>query len=410
MKANLKDLLIYRNLLADPILQGVHKGKLTSSSFKYQLIELAEAKGLSGCVIEKHIFQLVASDENIFTVRAEQGLPIGETLYEAVLNDIYIIVGFVKALYSEVAGEDIHTNYRPSSPSKVNSAFDEISRIMAICGEDCKRSVQLLAEYYQKHSYGTMAKYDAFVWRVDKGLVGVENKSIQGFDCLVGYERQKQKLKENTLGFLAGLPANNVLLYGDRGTGKSSSIKALIPEFADKGLKLVEISKDSFAQLPEIMATLGKYGRKFILILDDLSFECFEVEYKQLKSYIDGALEQRPDNVLIYATSNRRNIINETWKDQQGEELHVRDSINERSSLVDRFGIKIYYESPDQEEFYAIVEELAKGRVDIEPEELRKEALKWQMSSSGRSGRVARNLVNHLIARNDKRALDDELF
>lgn len=402
MKINLNNLLIYRNLLEDPIVKAVQKGKLDSAGFKHKLIELAESKGLSGCVIEKHIFELVASDENIFTVRAEQGLPIGETLYEAVLSDIYTIISFLKALYSEAACDDIYTNYRPSSPCQGSNAFAEVSRIMAICSEDCKRSVQLLADYYKKNSYGTMARYDAFVWRVDKGLVGVENKNIQGFESIVGYERQKQKLKENTQDFLAGLPANNVLLYGDRGTGKSSSIKALVPEFCGRGLKLVEISKDSFAQLPEIMATLGRYGRKFILILDDLSFECFEVEYKQLKSYIDGALEQRPENVLIYATSNRRNIINESWKDQQGEEMHVRDSINERSSLVDRFGIKIYYESPDQEEFYTIVEELAKGQINISKEELRREALKWQMAASGRSGRVARNLINHLIARSEK--------
>lgn len=401
MKVSLKGLLIYRNLLKDPIIKGLHKGQLENANLKYKLIELAEAKGLSGCVIEKHIFQLVAADENIFTRRAEQGLPIGESLYEAVLNDINVIISFLKAMYSEVAGDDLYTNYRPSSICKGGRAFDEISRIMAVCNEDCKRSVQLLADYYKKNSYGTMSRYDAFVWRVDKGLVGVENKNIQGFDALVGYERQKQKLKENTQDFLNGLPANNILLYGDRGTGKSSSIKALIPEFAAQGLKLVEISKDCFAQLPEIMSTLGKYGRKFILILDDLSFESFEVEYKQLKSYIDGALEQRPDNVLIYATSNRRNIINETWKEQQGEELHIRDSINERSSLVDRFGIKIYYESPDQEEFYTIVEELARGQIDIPQEDLRKEALKWQMSASGRSGRIARNLVNHLIARSN---------
>lgn len=407
MKASLNSLIIYRNLLDDPIVKGIHKGNLDKASFKYSLIELAEAKGLSGCVIEKHIFQLVATDENIFTVRAEQGLPIGESLYEAVLSDIYTIIGFLKALYTEVAYDDIYTNYRPSSPNKADNSFEKISRIMAVCSEDCRRSVQLLAEYYKKYSYGTMSKYDAFVWRCDKGLVGVENRNIQGFDAIVGYDRQKLKLKENTQDFLAGLPANNVLLYGDRGTGKSSSIKALIPEFAVQGLKLVEISKDSFSQLPDIMATLGRYGRKFILILDDLSFECFEVEYKQLKSYIDGALEQRPDNVLIYATSNRRNIINESWKDQTGEEIHVRDSINERSSLVDRFGIKIYYESPDQEEFYTIVEELAKERLNIDKEELRKEALKWQMASSGRSGRVARNLVNHLIARSEKRVLSE---
>ena len=123
-------------------------------------------------------------------------------------------------------------------------------------------------------------------------------------------------MKENTRAFLNDLPANNVLLYGDRGTGKSSSIKALIPEYAAQGLRLVEISKTDFVQMPEIMAILSKYGRKFILILDDLSFERFEIEYKQLKSYMDGALEQKPSNVLIYATSNRRNIINETWEEQ----------------------------------------------------------------------------------------------
>ena len=204
----------------------------------------------------------------------------------------------------------------------------------------------------------------------------------------------------NTEAFLEGKPANNVLLFGDRGTGKSSSIKALGNAFFEKGLRMVEVKRHDFAGLPKVMQELSRWGKKFIVVLDDLSFEEFEVEYKALKSILDGGLEVKPDNVLFYATSNRRNIIKEVWQDQNMSELHSRDSINEKISLADRFGIKLFFDSMNQEQYFRLLENKAEAEgLDIPKEELRAAAVKWEMSHTGRNGRIARQLLDYLHGR-----------
>ena len=187
------------------------------------------------------------------------------------------------------------------------------------------------------------------------------------------------------------------MLFGDRGTGKSSSIKAIGNHFYEDGLRMVQVSRDNFVQLPKVMQELSKWGKKFVIVLDDLSFEEFEVEYKVLKSILDGGLEVKPDNVLFYASSNRRNIIKEVWQDQNMNELHGRDSINEKVSLSDRFGIKLFYDSMDQAEYFALLEKMAKDeKLKISSKDLRAEAVKWEMSHTGRNGRVARQLLDYL--------------
>ena len=397
MGTNLKNLIVYRNLLNDEIISNLNKKQLHDPAFSAKLVQLAETEGWSGNILEQHLLTLMSKDENIFTRFAERGDPLGSSLEDIVASDLLYIINFMEKINANIEETQIFKNYLPGKEQ--SAPLTEEFKNILLQKRDIKLITQALYRYYKKYSFGIMSECKAFVWRTGHGLVGVKNTQLESFDKLVGYEYQKKILRENTQAFLNNLPANNILLYGDRGTGKSSSIKALVPEYATQGLRLVEISKSDFGQIPEIMGTLSQYGRKFILILDDLSFERFEIEYKQLKSYMDGTLEQKPSNVLIYATSNRRNIINETWEEQQGEEIHVRDSINERTSLVDRFGIKIYYESPGQEEYFRIVSELAKrNNIDISEELLRKEANKWQMCSSGRSGRIARNFINNLLA------------
>lgn len=401
MEYNLKKLIVYRNLLEDEIIKNLQKKQFNNPLFLGKIINWAENNGIQGNVIEKYILEKLSKDDNIFTRNADIGSVIGESLLSIVTKDLKSIVSFIKNINLSIDDSCLLKKYSPSNPQD-NNLLDKFAKILLSKGEP-QSITQQIYKFHTQYSFGIMSDYQAFVWKPQQGLVGVVNKQLDSFDKLVGYEYQKTVLRENTQAFLKGLPANNVLLFGDRGTGKSSSIKALVPEYADQGLRLIEVSKTDFGQIPEIMAILSKYGRKFILILDDLSFERFEIEYKQLKSYMEGTLEQKPHNVLIYATSNRRNIINETWEEQQGEEIHVRDSINERTSLVDRFGIKIYYESPGQEAYFKIVEALAKrNNLQIPTDILRAEANKWQMCSSGRSGRIAKSFINHLLAENAK--------
>ena len=218
-------------------------------------------------------------------------------------------------------------------------------------------------------------------------------------DDLIGYEIQKKKLVENTEAFVQGRKANNALLFGDSGTGKSTSIKAIVNEYYDQGLRMIEIYKHQFKDLSTVIADIKNRNYKFIIYMDDLSFEEFEIEYKFLKA---GGVETKPDNILIYATSNRRHLIKETWNDRSDMEsangLHRSDTIEEKLSLVNRFGCQINYSKPSQKEYFNIVVNLAKKNgLTMTEEELCAEANKWELSHGGISGRTAQQFINHCL-------------
>ena len=218
---------------------------------------------------------------------------------------------------------------------------------------------------------------------------------------LVGYELQKQELVRNTEAFLRGQPANNVLLYGDAGTGKSSCVKALLNEYYDDGLRMIEIYKHQFHDLSAVIAAIKQRHYRFIIYIDDLSFEESEMEYKFLKAVIEGGVETRPDNILIYATSNRRHLIKENWSDRDDVEsqngMHRSDTMEEKLSLVNRFGVTINYSKPSQKEYFNIVVELAhRAGLTMSDDELRAEANKWELSHGGISGRTAQQFINYL--------------
>ena len=236
--------------------------------------------------------------------------------------------------------------------------------------------------------------------RVD--FVAINNMDAVMLDDLIGYELQKKKLVENTLAFVQGKKANNVLLFGDSGTGKSTSIKAIVNEFYDQGLRMIEIYKHQFKDLSAVIAQIKNRNYRFIIYMDDLSFEEFEVEYKFLKAVIEGGVETRPDNILIYATSNRRHLIKENWNDRSDMEhdngMHRSDTMEEKLSLVNRFGVTICYSKPSQKEYFHIVEGLARRAGITMPEEmLRAEANKWELSHGGISGRTAQQFINYLL-------------
>lgn len=235
----------------------------------------------------------------------------------------------------------------------------------------------------------------------------VEFKAINNMDKvmlsdLIGYEKQKQMLVENTKAFVEGRKANNALLFGDSGTGKSTSIKAIVNEFYPDGLRMIEIYKHQFKDLSNVIAQIKNRNYKFIIYMDDLSFEEFEIEYKFLKAVIEGGVETKPDNILIYATSNRRHLIKENWKDKNDMEfsggLHRSDTIEEKMSLVNRFGCMINYSKPTRDQYLNIVRELAKKEgINISDDELIAGAKQWEMYHGGISGRTAQQYINHLM-------------
>ena len=232
----------------------------------------------------------------------------------------------------------------------------------------------------------------------------INNMDTVMLEDLVGYERQKQKLIDYTMAFVQGKKANNVLLFGDSGTGKSTSIKAIVNEFYPQGLRMIEIYKHQFKDLSTVIARIKNRNYKFIIYMDDLSFEEFEVEYKFLKAVIEGGVETRPDNILIYATSNRRHLIKENWSDRDDMEhnngMHRSDTMEEKLSLVNRFGVTICYSKPSQKEYFHIVTELSRrAGIKMEEKELCAKANQWELSHGGISGRTAQQFVNYLLGK-----------
>ena len=262
-----------------------------------------------------------------------------------------------------------------------------------------------VTDFYKAYGVGMFGLNKAF--RVIGGDNGVTFTPINNMDKvmlddLIGYEIQKKKLVENTEAFVQGRKANNALLFGDSGTGKSTSIKAIVNEYYDQGLRMIEIYKHQFKDLSNVIASIKNRNYKFIIYMDDLSFEEFEIEYKFLKAVIEGGVETKPDNILIYATSNRRHLIKETWNDRNDMEsnngLHRSDTIEEKLSLVNRFGCQISYSKPSQKEFFDIVIGLArKNNVKMTDEELMEEANKWELSHGGISGRTAQQFINYCL-------------
>ena len=292
--------------------------------------------------------------------------------------------------------------YNKNVSEKVQAVSEKIEQ-----AKDENEIFDIVTDFYKSYGVGMFGLNKAF--RIKSLPDGVEFLPINNTEKvmlsdLIGYEIQKQKLIDNTEAFVEGRAANNCLLFGDSGTGKSTSIKAILNEYYDRGLRMIEIYKHQFKDLSNIIAQIKNRNYRFIIYMDDLSFEEFEIEYKFLKAVIEGGVETKPDNVLIYATSNRRHLIRETWSDRSdmsNDELHRSDTMQEKLSLVARFGVTINYSKPTKKEFNHIVVELAKRYPEIKltDEELMAKANMWEMSHGGVSGRTAQQFINYLAGK-----------
>ena len=289
---------------------------------------------------------------------------------------------------------------------RVRDRICDLSRALAAT-QNVDHFKRTLTQFYKEFGVGKLGLHKAF--RVehpensDVEIIPITNIAHVHLDDLVGYEIAKKKLIDNTEAFVKGKKANNCLLFGDAGTGKSTSIKAVLNQYYDQGLRMIEVYKHQFQDLNDVIAQIKNRNYKFIIYMDDLSFEEFEIEYKYLKAVIEGGLERKPDNVLIYATSNRRHLIRETFRDKadRDEELHTNDTVQEKLSLVARFGVTIYFGSPDKKEFRQIVRTLAqKNKIEMPEEDLLLEANKWELSHGGLSGRTAQQFIDYLMGQN----------
>ncbi len=406
IKPHLHELLICRSLLNNPaisiLLTALDHPEDSSLQYEFtaSLIREAEELGLSGNLLRAYFIHVLAHDGNIAAQITEMtNGKIGPSLHAAFVHDMQILAPIFNNLPSSILPTAMLDHYTPTKETSTE-AFTTLLELLTSAHTPEATATAFLT-YYRRYGYGDIASYRAFRWDKKHQLVGIRHFEPMRLDDIIGYERQKQQLIDNTLAFVEGRPANNVLMVGARGTGKSSSTKALANEYYGQGLRLLQITKQQLVELPKIMETLRRFASKrFIIFLDDLSFEEFEVEYKYLKSAIEGGVESRPENVLIYATSNRRHLIKETWRDRNDEqdELYRNDSVNETVSLSDRFGLVITFLSPDQGQYLAIIEHyLKKEGIALDPEELRILGHRWELEHSGRSGRTAQQFVNYYL-------------
>lgn len=383
------------------------------------LLDLATQYGFDKNLWQNYLTFLLITNENSFSLTAERrGAGEGSVNHFA-KNDFRIFRNLFHFDFSEIEnalGIDCFStvcNYKAIAKSEKNYYRSVSEKVQELSEKLAKAETEdaffsLVTEFYRLHGVGMFGLNRAF--RTANNGNGLEFLPINNTDKvmlsdMVGYEIQKKALTENTEAFLKGIPANNVLLYGDAGTGKSSCVKALINEYFDAGLRMIEIYKHQFRDLSEIIATVKNRNYRFIIFIDDLSFEDSELEYKFLKAVIEGGVESRPDNILIYATSNRRHLIKETWNDRNDMEfekdMHRSDTMEEKLSLSARFGVTVNFNAPNRALFHDIVKELAKRRpnIQIDEEELLNLANRWEIRHGGISGRTAQQFINYLEGR-----------
>ena len=382
------------------------------------LLEVSTKYGFNNNLWHNYLTFLIISDENPLSLTYEKKGKQDGTVNSFAVNDFCVFKRLFDYDFSEIESAlDINcfttiSNYKAIEKREqiFNKNVSEKVRELSARLEASKNGEEMfehVCEFYKAYGVGMFGLNKAF--RVESNELGSEIKFLPitnmepvHLDDLIGYELQKKILLENTEAFVEGRGANNVLLYGDSGTGKSTSIKAIVNQYYDKGLRMIEIYKHQFICLSKIISEIKNRNYRFIIYMDDLSFEEQEIEYKYLKAIIEGGVETKPDNVLIYATSNRRHLIRETWNDRsdvtQVGDIHRSETIEEKLSLVNRFGLSIGYFKPSKAEFNNIVLELAKRypQIDMPAEQILAEAQAWEMRNGGISGRTAQQFVNHL--------------
>ncbi|MBQ8232819.1 MAG: ATP-binding protein [Lachnospiraceae bacterium] len=382
----------------------------------HKLIDLAGNYGFYGNLWHCYLANLLVNNENSYSCGCEIRGAIEGTINAAALHDIVIFKEFYDFDFAQMM-ETLSVPEFSLVQDYVSSRQESKVYNTRICKRICELAEKFcndhtpeemkdtLTQFYKEYGVGKFGLHKSFRISRDEDGVHIDpilNIAHVHLDDLVGYEIPKKKLTDNTQAFVEGKKANNCLLFGDAGTGKSSCIKAIANEYYDKGLRIIEVYKHQFQDLNDVISQIKNRNYKFIIYMDDLSFEEFEIEYKYLKAVIEGGLERKPENVLIYATSNRRHLIRENYSDKEEirEDMHTSDTVQEKLSLVARFGVTIYFGSPDKKQFQNIVKVLAERYgVEMPEEELLLEANKWELQHGGLSGRTAQQFIDYLLGK-----------
>jgi len=383
----LNDLVIFREVLGDPLIRELERvGKGTDDGASARVIRILLEQGLG---LREYLARLVATTENPLTLAMEKGS--GRELRDAALKELQMLAGL-----GDLAGNLLkaYPQWTFLVEGSGESCWEEIAGVLS-CPEDLYGKIE---SHCRTRGAGLLGMHPGFVYDGTlKPLSGIEGYPLSR---LIGYREQIEALKRNTEAFLSGKPALNALLYGEKGTGKSSTVRGLLSQYGSRGLKIIEVGKHHLGLLDRLLTLLRSRGGRYIVFLDDLSFEDYEHDYKTLKAVIEGELTGRAGNVLVYATSNRRHLIRENWSDRMDErgEIHRSDSMEEKLSLADRFGLLLTYQGLNKKQYLEMVETMA-GRIGIRlaPEDLRRRAMLWEISGHGMSGRSAEQFVVSLI-------------
>jgi uncharacterized protein len=363
-----------------------------------------KALATENCSWEEYVIDRLLRAENPFSLQA-QNLPsdrISPAIVSAARHDLqalhilYTNGSYIPQWMEQIGGSQgrsidwIATRKSTATPTIIE----------ALTTRNWDELVTDIGEYYREAGVGILGKYRAFNWQ--NGLVGIARPDRISLARLVGYDDQKNTLIRNTQALLAGKPALNILLYGGKGTGKSSLVKGLLNYFGDTQLRAIEVSKTDTRELPLILNRIGDLPQKFIIFIDDLSFEADDDVFKALKAVLEGSMTARPQNVVVYATSNRRHLVREYFTDRprpaDADEIHMWDTTQEKLSFGDRFGITLTFEPADQVKYLEIVNHLAdSAQLPIDRDDLAARALQWATRHNGRSGRTARQFIDYLL-------------
>ena len=389
-----------------------------------RLLDVATKYGFDNNLWHNYLTFLIITDENPFSLTYEKAGVQAGTVNSFAINDFatfkrlfdFDFEPIEKALgincFSTLSNYQAIAKREQIFNKSVSEKVRELSKRIE-AAQNGEEIFYTVADFYKNYGVGMFGLNKAFRIETDENSISFKFNAITNMEpvvlsSLIGYEPQKRALIDNTEAFVNGRGANNLLLYGDSGTGKSTSIKAIVNQYYDQGLRMIEIYKHQFGCLSRVISEIKNRNYRFIIYMDDLSFEESEIEYKYLKAIIEGGVETKPDNVLIYATSNRRHLIKETWKDRtdvtQDGDMHRSETIEEKLSLVNRFGLSIGYFKTSRREFDDMVLALAARHPEItmDKDQIVAEAHKWEMLGGGISGRTAQQFVNHLLGQVNK--------
>lgn len=344
--------------------------------------------------LKAYISKCVLNDDNPFTQSACAGKEkeLDKSVIEAVKSDLDKLEEI-----SSLTSEDIQSFVEDSDIKEILKTIPhwETGTPLSPLTENWSSQIDELVEYHRKNGYGVYTKHIAFTWR-NKKIIPINYVDPITLSDLKNYENQRQRVVDNTEGFVTGHPANNVLLYGDRGTGKSSTVHAILNQYHTQGLRMIEIPKSAVSDLTLIREAISGSPMKFIIYIDDLSFDSNDSSFSELKAALEGSLSGKQSNTLIYATSNRRHLIRESFSDRENE-INKNDIMQEQLSLSDRFGLTITFLNPNKAEYLDIVEKIAIDRkMEVDLQELCDKAERWATRRGGRSPRCAKQFIDHV--------------